>query len=101
MITIEPRCETIERTAERAIEIARFANEPVSFIFNGVKVIVKKDYDPFAVMLLQQMLQSNFVERLDDFQSYSYKTDATKELIKEWVKSDPSVQSMLVEHALA
>ena len=32
MITIEPRCETIERTAERAIEIARFANEPVSFI---------------------------------------------------------------------
>ena len=101
MIVIEPRCETIERTAERAISIARFANEPVRFVFNGVDVIVKKNDNPFAVMLLQQMLQANYVERLDDFQSYSYHADETKELIKQWAGSDPSVISMLVEHALA
>lgn len=101
MITIEPRLETIERTAERAIEIARFTNEPVSFVFNEVNVVVKKNDDPFAVMLLQQMLQSGYVDKLDGFMSYSYHTDCTKELIKQWVQSDPSVQSMLVEHALA
>ena len=101
MITIEPGLVTIERAAERAIEIARFANEPVSFVFNEVNVVVKKDDNPFAVMLLQQMLQSDFVERLDDFQSYSYHADETKELIKKWVASKPSAISTLVERALA
>ena len=48
MIVIEPRCETIERTAERAISIARFANEPVRFVFNGVDVIVKKKRQPLC-----------------------------------------------------
>lgn len=100
MITIEPRCETIERTAERAIKIARFADEPVRFVFNGVNVIVKKNDDPFAVMLLQQMLQSGYVDKLDGFMSYSYHAGETKELIKQWAGSDPSVISMLVEHAL-
>ena len=101
MITIEPGLVTIERAAKRAIEIARFANEPVSFVFNEVNVVVKKDDDPFAVTLLQQMLQSGYVDKLDGFMSYSYHADCTKELIKQWVQSDPSVQSMLVEHALA
>lgn len=101
MITIEPGLETIERTAERAIEIARFTHDRVAFVFNEVKVVVSERDNPFAVMLLQQMLQSNYVERLKDFDSYSYHADYTKELIKQWVQSDPSVQSTLVERALA
>lgn len=101
MITIEPGLVTIERAAERAIEIARFANEPVSFVFNEANVVVKKDDDPFAVMLLQQMLQSGYVDKLDGFMSYSYHAEQTKELIKQWAASDSSVLSMLVEHALA
>lgn len=101
MIRIEPHLETIEQTAKRAISIADFANEPVSFIFNDVNVVVNKHDDPFWVMLLQQMLQSGYVERFKDFETYSYSTEETKELIKGWVKNNPSVQDMVINRALA
>ena len=101
MITIEPGLVSIERAAERAIDIARFAGEPVSFVFNEVNVIVKGGDDPFWVMLLQQMLQSGHVDKLDGFMSYNYHTDYTKELRRGWVKSAPSVQDMVINHALA
>lgn len=101
MIRIEPMENFVSQTIKRAIKLANFANDIVEFEANGVHVIVHPGDNPLAVFLLQQMLQSDYVERLNDFSSYSYKTDATKELIERWVMSDPSVQKMLIGHALA
>ena len=101
MIRIEPSENFVFQTIERAVKLANFANDVVEFESNGVHVIVHPNDNPMGVFLLQQMLQSDYVERLGDFQSYSYKADATKELITEWVKSDPSVQLMLLKYALA
>lgn len=101
MIRIEPMENFVHQTIERGIKLANFANDSVEFEANGVHVIVRPGHSPLGVFLLQQMLQSNYVERLSDFESYSYKTDETKELISEWVKSDPSALSMLLKHALA
>ena len=101
MIRIEPMENFVSQTIKRAVKLAEFANDTVEFETNGVHVIVRPGDNPLAVFLLQQMLQSDYVERLNDFSSYSYKTDATKELIERWVKSDPSVLSMLLKHALA
>lgn len=71
------------------------------FETNGVHVIVRPSDNPLGVFLLQQMLQSEYVEPMDGFLSYNYKTDYVKEKITEWVKSDPSAQSMLLKYALA
>ena len=81
MIRIEPSENFVFQTIERAVKLAKFAN-------------------PLGVFLLQQMLQSEYVEPKGGFLTYSYKADETKELIAEWVKSDPSAQSMLLKYAL-
>lgn len=101
MIRIEPMENFVSSTIERAVKLANFANDSVEFETNGVHVIVRPGDNPLAVFLLQQMLQSEYVDPGNGFLTYSYKADYTKEKIKQWVKSDPSVQDMLIKHALA
>ena len=101
MIRIEPSENFVFQTIERALKLANFANDSVEFETNGVHVIVRPGHNPLGVFLLQQMLQSGYVDSKGGFLTYSYKADETKELISEWVKSDPSALSMLLKYALA
>ena len=100
MIRIEPSENFVFQTIERAVKLAKFANDVVEFETNGVHVSVRPSDNALGVFLLQQMLQSEYVEPKGGFLTYSYKADETKELIAEWVKSDPSAQSMLLKYAL-
>ena len=101
MIRIEPSENFVFQTIERASSLAKFANDVVEFETNGVHVIVRPGDNPLGVFLLQQMLQTEYVDPGKGFLTYSYKADYTKEKIEEWVKSDPSALSILLKYALA
>ena len=101
MIRIEPMENFVSQTIKRAIKLANFANDIVEFETNGVHVIVHPGDNPLGVFLLQQMLQSGYIDPGKGFHTYSYKADYTKEKIEEWVRNDSSALSMLLKHALA